>query len=151
MLPSAESFYNELRSALSWWMDENYVEPLLNHIPHQKDEVSLPRAHFPAPPIRSAKKIGRGMNITSTFSPHEDQIRYAARNRLCLEIEYHGAKRLIEPYSLTRPKTGNQLLNGYELLKGVVRTNDIRSYRLQEIVSAEVTRQAFLPRYAVDL
>ncbi|PJD94138.1 MAG: hypothetical protein CK424_00870 [Legionella sp.] len=151
VLPSAESFYNELRSALSWWMDENYVEPLLNHIPHQKDEVSLPRAHFPAPPIRSAKKIGRGMNITSTFSPHEDQIRYAARNRLCLEIEYHGAKRLIEPYSLTRPKTGNQLLNGYELLKGVVRTNDIRSYRLQEIVSAEVTRQAFLPRYAVDL
>ena len=52
VLPSAESFYNELRSALSWWMDENYVEPLLNHIPHQKDEVSLPRAHFPAPPIR---------------------------------------------------------------------------------------------------
>ena len=151
VLPSAESFYNELRSALSWWMEENPSESILSGIPHNKEEKSLPRVHFPEPVTMQTKRIGRGTTINATFSPYDDQIRYAARNRLCIEMEYHGYKRLIEPYAITQPKTGNQLLYAYELLKGADKTNDVRSYHINEIVHAEVTKHAFLPRYLVEL
>jgi predicted nucleotidyltransferase component of viral defense system len=151
VLPPAESFYNDLRPALSWWIDERPIEPKLVAVPHKKGEALLPRVHFPEPTIMQARGVGIGRQANVTFSRYIDQIRYAARNRLCIEIDYHGFKRLVEPYSLRQPGTGNLLLYVFELAKGFVRTNDIRSYKINEIVNAEVKQQAFTPRYVVDL
>ena len=52
---------------------------------------------------------------------------------------------------MRQPRTGNQLLYAYELKKGMQQTNDIRSYKLQEILDAQVTQHTFLPRDTVEL
>lgn len=151
MLPPVESFYNDLRPALSWWLDESPIEPVLAAISRKKNEVVLPRVHFPERAIIQARKIGIGRQPNMVFSRYIDQIRYAARNRLCIEIEYHRVKRLVEPYSLRQPKTGNQLLYVYELERGGIRSNAIKAYKINEIVSTEVKLQSFLPRYVIEL
>ena len=101
--------------------------------------------------LHTSQRVGIGHNVSTIFSPHMGQIRYAARNRLCVEIEYHGIKRLTEPYSVKQAKTGNELLYVYELTRGMSRTNDVRSYKTIEITNAKVTEQSFSPKYAVEL
>lgn len=151
VLPPVESFYRDLKPALSWWIEEEPIESTLSVIPHDKANIALPRVHFPEPAMVQARRLGIGASTNNMFARYIDQIRYAARNRLCIEIEYHGFKRLVEPYSLRQPRTGNQLLYVYELIKGGVVSNEIKSYKINEIVGAEVKPQAFLPRYAVEL
>jgi predicted nucleotidyltransferase component of viral defense system len=151
ILPPVESFYSDLKSALSWWMDDKPQEPVLTRISNEKGEASLPRVHFPRIAIAYANRVGIGQQIYPTYSRHIDKIRYAARNRLCIEIDYHGVKRLVEPYSLRQPSTGNQLLYVYEWVKGAVSTNQIKAYKIHEIVNVEVKRQAFSPRFVVEL
>jgi predicted nucleotidyltransferase component of viral defense system len=73
-------------------------------------------------------------------------IRYAAANRLCVNLAYQGSRRLIEPYSLRRSREGNLLL--YAVKHD---TKEDRSYRLDRIEGAEVTKTPFTPRYAVEL
>jgi predicted nucleotidyltransferase component of viral defense system len=138
VLPPVESFYNDLRPALSWWIDEEPVEPTLKTISHINEAVIQPRIYFPRFERAQANK-------------YIDQIRYAARNRLCVEIEYHSYKRLVEPYSLRLPDTGNQLLYVYELTKSSDSVNAIRSYKVNEITNAVIKQQAFIPRYKVEL
>lgn len=52
----------------------------------------------------------------------------------------------IEPYSVRRTSAGDLLLFGVKTNSG-----ESRSYRLDRIRSATVTRQAFHPRFAVEL
>jgi len=73
-------------------------------------------------------------------------IRYAAANRLCVNLTYQGSRRLIEPYSLRRTRDGNLLL--YAVKHD---TGEDRSYRVDRIQGAEVTKVPFIPRYAVEL
>jgi len=151
VLPPAESFYNELRPALSWWIDVHPTEPVLAVISNIANETTLPRVHFPVTESQPSRRVGMGRNVSGIFSPNMGQIRYAARNRLCVEIEYHGVRRLAEPYSVRQANTGNVLLYVYELTKGISRTNGIRSYKINEITDAKVAGESFLPRYAVEL
>lgn len=151
VLPPAESFYADLKPALSWWIDNQPTESILSAISHVKDEISLPRVHFPNSQTMQSRKLNLGHSIAPVFSKYLDKIRYAARNRLCLEISYHDIRRLIEPYSLRQPRTGNQLLYGYELERGDRRSNRIKSYKINEIAGAEVKQQVFSPRYIVEL
>jgi len=151
VLPPVESFYTELKPALSWWIDEHPSEPTLAMISTAKDETILPRVHFPESTILQAKRIGIGRQTDTFLNSRLDQIRYAARNRLCVEINYHRITRLVEPYSLRRPNTGNLLLYVYELERGGFRSGSIKAYKLFEITNAEVTHQVFSPRYIVEL
>ena len=80
-----------------------------------------------------------------TSTPME-MIRFAAANRLCVNLGYQGSSRLIEPYSLRRTRDGNLLLYAVKH-----KTGDDRSYRVDKIQSAEVTKIPFKPRYAVEL
>jgi len=73
-------------------------------------------------------------------------IRFAAANRLCIDLAYQGTHRLIEPYSLRRTRTGNLLLYAVKHTTG-----EDRSYRIDRIQGAEVTKVPFTPRYVVDL
>lgn len=151
MLPPAENFYNDLRPALSWWIDEYPIETPLSVISYERGEISVPRAHFPRLEIIQSRKIN-SKNSPSIFASREiDHIRYAARNRLCIEIEYKGVKRLIEPYSLRQKNTGNLLLYAYELMKSGSNSNQIKAYKVNEILNTEVTQETFLPKYLVEL
>ncbi len=73
-------------------------------------------------------------------------IRYAATNRLIVDLAYGGSRRLIEPYSLKRTREGNLLLHAVKHESG-----ESRSYRVDRIEGAKVTQRSFRPKYAIEL
>ena len=81
----------------------------------------------------------------NTSAPLE-LIRFAAANRLCVNLTYQDSRRLIEPYSLRRTREGNLVLYAVKHL-----TSDGRSYRVDRIQGATVTKEPFVPRYAIEL
>jgi hypothetical protein len=132
VLPPFEQFWQELPEVFDWLYR------------------SVEKA---TPPIMSAG----GQAIDTTWQPpvmatawHTaapmEMIRYAAANRLCVNLAYQGSRRLIEPYSLRRTRDGNLLL--YAVKHD---TREDRSYRVDRIQGAEVTKIPFTPRYAVEL
>ena len=80
-----------------------------------------------------------------------DRIRYAAHNRLCALVTYHGSIRLVEPYSLRYPSTGNENLHVWEIEKDGKPINDNRTYKTNEIESASISNRSFIPRWEVEL
>jgi len=75
-----------------------------------------------------------------------EAIRFAAANRLCVDLQYQGSSRLIEPYSLRRTKEGNILLHAVKH-----NTGESRSYRIDRIQGAEITKISFIPKYTIEL
>ena len=73
-------------------------------------------------------------------------IRFAAANHLCVDLEYRGSVRRVEPYSLRRTRDGNIVLHAIRVFDG-----EHRSYRIDRILGAQITGQSFIPRYVVDL
>lgn len=75
-----------------------------------------------------------------------ESIRFAAANRLCVDLQYQGSRRLIEPYTLRRTKEGNILLHAIKH-----NTGESRSYRIDRIQGAEITKISFIPKYTIEL
>ncbi len=73
-------------------------------------------------------------------------IRFAAANHLCVDLEYGGSVRRIEPYSLRRTRDGNIVLHAIRASDG-----GHHSYRIDRIQGAQTTGQSFTPRYVVEL
>lgn len=108
-------------------------------------------------PVSPAAYIGAGgeelirertlrLPVSSTAQSYLEIIRFAASNRLCVELYYQGSTRRIEPYSLRRTSDGNIILHAHNLDKG-----EHRSYRVDRIQGARVTNQTFVPRFAIEL
>ncbi len=87
-----------------------------------------------------------GLDIPNAAQTHLEIIRFAGGNRLCVELDYQGSTRRIEPYSLRRTSEGNIVLHAFNLDK-----NEHRSYRVDRITGARVITETFVPRYAVEL
>lgn len=133
-LPPFESFWSELPGFFSW----------LEHL----ERIAV--AALPAiPGFSSAESIATlrpGMPQLDRL----DRVRFAAMNRLCVELDYrkeNGERNhyLIEPYSLRVTADNNVVLYGVKLPDGV-----IRSFRTDRIISAVVSDRAFVPRYSVE-
>jgi len=77
---------------------------------------------------------------------HLEVVRFAAANRLCVDLDYRGSTRRIEPYSLRRTRDDNIILHAWNRSR-----NGHGSYRVDWIQDARVTDQVFSPRYAVEL
>ena len=75
-----------------------------------------------------------------------ETIRFAAANRLCIELGYGGSRRIIEPYSLRRSQSGDLLLHAVRADSG-----EPRAYRVDRIESVRATQRTFTPRYRVEL
>lgn len=80
-----------------------------------------------------------------------EPIRFAAANHLCIQLNYIDAngnwkRPIIEPYSLRRTREDNLLLYAVKH-----ETREDRSYRIDRIKSAEVTKIPFTPKYAIEL
>ena len=109
----------------------------------------------PAPKPPAPIPVGKGVDAT-WFPPAMAQawhtsvplepIRFAAANRLCVNLEYQGSRRLIEPYSLRRTQDGNLLLFAVKHDSG-----ESRSYRVDRIQSAKATNIPFVPRFALEI
>lgn len=130
-LPPFEQFWEELPLVFAWL--------------HQVEEKAAPISI----PVQEAVDVSWRPPVMAQ-AWHEtiplEIIRFAAANRLCVDLGYQGSHRLIEPYSLRRTKDGNLLLHGVRADTGAP-----RSYRVDKIESAKATKVAFTPRYAVEL
>jgi predicted nucleotidyltransferase component of viral defense system len=147
LLPAVGSFVTELREALAWWMAPSVAQPAIRSLPLASQERTLPRQHFPT---RAAVSVGRAPAIGSTGRAI-DQLRFAARNRLLVQVAYHGQTRVVEPYSIRVKQTGNALLYVWELSRGGSQTDQIKAYKLDELDAARVLNEPFTPRYAIEL
>lgn len=90
--------------------------------------------------------------VGTTAQSYLEVIRFAASNRLCVDLDYrseadpHARTRRIEPYSLRRSQDGNISLHAWD-----VDRNARRSYRLDRITNVRTTNKTFNPRYAIEL
>lgn len=109
-----------------------------------------------APDIPAAFQITAGetvlrertlsLPVSGSAQAHLDVIRFAAANRLCVDLLYKDETRRIEPYSLRRTKDGNIILHAFD-----TRKQGHHSYRVDRIQDAQSTSETFVPRYAVEL
>ncbi|MGH7618060.1 MAG: nucleotidyl transferase AbiEii/AbiGii toxin family protein, partial [Gemmatimonadaceae bacterium] len=148
--PLLDDYLARLPEAIAWLQQPAETAPL-----GRPAVVGAPPR--PRPALRSVE--GRpgdqlvaesGIRTWGVAAPIET-VRFAGANHLLVEILYNGARRIVEPYSLRRPKTGNLLLYGFEQLKNGVSTDDIRAYKIDEIQEVRVLQQSFVPRYAIEL
>jgi predicted nucleotidyltransferase component of viral defense system len=132
VLPPFEQFWRELPAVFEWMHGrvERVVRAAIPMMGRAIDETWHPPAMAQA---------------WYTATPLE-LIRFAAANRLCVDLAYQGTRRLIEPYSLRRTREGNLLLFAVRH-----QTGEDRSYRVDRIQGAEVTKEPFTPRYVVEL
>jgi hypothetical protein len=132
MLPPFEQFWNELPVIFEWLYRavEKAAPSPIPLMGAALDETWRP------PPMAYAWHTTIPLEI----------IRFAAANRLCVDLTYDGTQRTIEPYSLRRTRDGNLLLYAVKHATG-----EDRSYRVDRIQGASVTKIPFTPRYMVEL
>jgi predicted nucleotidyltransferase component of viral defense system len=137
LLPPFEQFWQELPEVFEWLYRgvEKAIPPSMSHMGRTIDATWHPPAMSHA---------------WHTATPLE-LIRYSAANRLCVRLNYVDAdgnwtQPLIEPYSLRRTRGGNLLLYAVKH-----ETQQDRSYRVDRMRSAEITKTPFTPKYAIEL
>jgi predicted nucleotidyltransferase component of viral defense system len=131
-LPPFEQFWKELPRVFGWL--EGRIE-----------KVARPAIQVAAVAVDEDWRPPSMASAWHTSTPLEG-IRFAAANRLCVELIYQGSSRLIEPYSLRRTRDGNLLLFAVKS-----ETGEDRSYRVDRVQGARVTEVPFAPRYLVEL
>ncbi len=135
VLPPFDSFWDELPPFFSWLESPAAaVAPILPAIPSRYE----------------GETAAITVEAASPFFGKLERLRFAAVNRLCVELDYqkeNGARSTyrIEPYSLRTTAEGNMLLYGVKLPSA-----EIRCFRTDRIIGATVTRQSFTPRYSID-
>ncbi|MFN2483797.1 MAG: WYL domain-containing protein, partial [Candidatus Limnocylindria bacterium] len=129
-LPPFDQFWGELPGLFAWLAGEAVLEEA-QPIGGVSDE------DLNWQPPATAWVWGRGSAL--------ETIRFAAVNRLCVDLGYRGTHRIIEPYSLRRSLAGALLLHALH-----AGTREHRSYRADLIQSARVTTRPFRPVYAVE-
>lgn len=132
VLPPFEQFWQELPEVFDW-LYRAVAKAAPTAIPVGRQSIDTA---WQPPAMAQAWHTATPMEI----------IRYAAANRLCIDLAYQGSRRLIEPYSLRRTRDGNLLLYAVKH-----NTGEERSYRVDRIQGAKVTQIPFTPRYAVEL
>lgn len=136
-LPPVESYWNEL-PAIFEWIERGNVPDIPTAFPVKPGEKTI------------RERPGRGLTAWQGAS-HIEVIRFAASNRLCVELDYRDEQgrqstRVIEAYSLRQTSDGNIVLYA-------IRADDgqSRSYRTDRIVGARMTNRVFKPRYEIEL
>lgn len=131
VLPPFDQFWDELPNVLDW-LHETAEKPELPGLP-VRDAIN--EAWRPPSMVRAWRAP----------IPLES-VRFAAANRLCVNLRYQGSWRLIEPYSLRQTIDGNLILCAIRHESG-----EARSYRVDRIEGIEVSTVPFVPRYLVEL
>lgn len=132
-LPPFESFWAALPEFFGW-LESGAAPPALATAPVGMEEEVV------RPPVGFLRRQG------VAGSSFLELVRFAGANRLCVDLDYDGSTRRIEPYSLRRTLAGNIVLYAVRTENG-----EPRSYRLDRIQEVRVTNQAFAPRYIVEL
>jgi predicted nucleotidyltransferase component of viral defense system len=131
-LPPLDAFWNELPAFFVWL--EGGAVPV------------VPAAYAIATGETVLRDRTMRLPLSGGALSFLEVIRFAASNRLCVELDYQGSTRRIEPYSLRRTSDGNIVLHAFNADKG-----EHRSYRVDRIAGARTTNQTFVPRYEIEL
>lgn len=131
-LPPYETFWDELPGFFSW-LAGGEAPHVLAAIPVGAGEAVL---------RDRVLRLGVPGNVQAAI----EIIRFAAGNRLLIELNYQGSTRLIEPYSLRRTREGNVVLHAHN-----VDRDEHRSYRIDRITGARTTNRTFVPRHEIEL
>lgn len=131
-LPPLDSFWDALPEFFDWL--ESGRAP------------RIPASYTAAPGETILRERTLRMPVAPRLQSHLEVIRFAAANRLCVDLDYQGRTRRIEPYSLRRTKDSNVILHAWDTNK-----NAHRSYRVDRMRGAQITDQVFTPRYAIEL
>ena len=131
-LPPVDSFWDTLPEFFSW-LETGLAPEILASYTAAPGETVL-REHTLTLPLRSSLRS------------HLEVIRFAAANRLCVDLDYQQKTRRIEPYSLRRTKDNNIILHAWN-----IDSDAHRSYRVDRVNGAHITEQVFTPRYAIEL
>ena len=127
-LPPLEQFWSELPAFFSW-LHEDRSTPALSAYQQGTGE--------------SIWNPGR---ISRTSSGAIQKIQFAAANRVCIRLRYSGELRLVEPYSFRTSREGAKLLYGFHR-----EDNEMKCFRIDRFESVEITKNAFTPRYRVEI
>lgn len=145
-LPSIDNFLADLRDSLTWWMEPSRPLPQPPPLTVREGESIAPQ-RFPVATLgavfRARGQLGGGQAL--------ERVRFAARNRLCIELKYDGVRRTAEPYSLRRSKEGTLLLYVHELTRDGKSTEQLKSYTVERIDDVTVASRPFVARWAVEL
>ncbi len=154
VLPPAGDFLAALRGVLAWILEPGFVAPPLAPVASKSpDEVPVPAVRFELPPVgpgRPVPQLGRGVPA-SAYGRTMERVRFAARNRLLVRVVYDGVPRLVEPYSLRMPGTGNLLLYVHEVRRGDLPGGGTKAFMVAKLDEVMPTAQSFQPRYLVEL
>jgi len=131
VLPPFDQFWDELPHIFDW-LYEVSEKPVL---------VGM-AADRPVDETWQPPSMVRAWNASIPL----ESVRFAAANRLCIDLRYQGSNRLIEPYALRRSKEGNLLLCAVKHESG-----ESRTYRVDRIEGVKVSALPFLPRSTVEL
>ncbi|MBI4543714.1 MAG: nucleotidyl transferase AbiEii/AbiGii toxin family protein [Gemmatimonadetes bacterium] len=133
MLPDLDAVLARLADLLLW-IEAPVAAPA---------EVALPTVPMAAGATLLAPA---GIHYWGTGVPLET-VRFAGANRLLIEFDYSGTRRVAEPYSLRRAEsTGNLLLYAWE--EGAAH---IKAFNLDRISDVRATSRSFEPRYRIEL
>ena len=113
-------------------------------------DAGIPAAYTMAPGETVLRERTLRLPVRAVQS-HLEVIRFAAANRLCVELNYadeqgRRSTRMIEPYSLRRTQDDNFILHTWDVGKDAH-----RGLRIDRFEGARITDRAFTPRYAVEL
>lgn len=107
---------------------------------------AIPAAYVGAAGEELVRERTLRLPVSAIAQSYLEVIRFAAANRLCVELDYQGSTRRIEPYSLRRTRAGDIILHAHNIERDAH-----RSYRVDRIQGARVTARSFTPRFAVEL
>lgn len=132
VLPPFEQYWQELPAMFDW----------LYHRVEKVVPSTISTLNMPIDETWTLPVMAQAWNISVPL----EIIRSAAANRLCVDLKYQNSKRLIEPYSLRRTKTGDLLLYAVKH-----NTGEVRSYRIDRIQAAEATGIPFIPKFLIEI
>ncbi len=136
-LPPVETYVADLKNAIAWWLEPALAAPDLPTMP-QATGGTVGRQMFP--------EVLQGHALSTM-----DKIRRAARNRFLVNVEYYGSERLVEPYSLRYPATGNEILHVWETAKNGFPSNEPKSFITNQITYLSTSSQTFIPKWQIEL
>ena len=131
-LPPVQSFWDALAEFFAWL--ETGIAP------------EIPAAYQVTAGETVLRERTLHLPVSGIARSYLEVIRFAAANRLCVDLLYKNETRRIEPYSLRRTQDNNIILHAYDTEK-----QGHRSYRVDRIQDARSTGQTFVPRYAIEL
>ncbi len=153
VLPPVEEMRTALGEVLRWMLEPEQRPAVLAAIPGKAGESRVQAIPFAARPVGIGRRVGAaGVPVEGeVYGSTMNRVRFAARNRLLARVLYGGVSRLVEPYSLRLPKTGNLLLYVYEVQRGFGAGGGIKAFKVVELGEVTITSQPFRPRFAVEL